>query len=345
MLETLLILLCIIMNGLLSGAETAFIATNRYTLRKMASTGKEKVAILLQLRENPERTLSVTQIGITFISALAAAIGGAGAEEHVAPWIEKSLSLSSTGAEIISIIIIVLPLTYFSVVIGELVPKTLALRKPLTIGLAAAPWLYYIEKIIFPLVNIFEWSTRKVVDLLPSFSHDERDSSQHQDNPLETISEENRQYIINVVRLERTTVKAAYIPWDQVDFVRFNASFEEIEQVIIQSGHTRLPVLENEHLVGILNTKQFLALRETGSREWKPLIKECATLQEDMPILAALRQLQANRSHMSAIYRGSEIIGIITLEAILEEIVGDIYDENDDGIILKILSAHKMQSS
>ncbi len=340
MIETFLIILCIMLNGLLSGAETSLIAINRYTLREMASSGREKVALLLRLRENPERTLSVTQIGITFISAFAAAIGGAGAEGQLAPWLEETLHISNTGAELISIITIVVIITYFSVVFGELVPKTLALKKPLSIGLMVAPWLYYIEKIIFPLVIIFEWSTRKVVESIPFSTYEEKDDFNHQD-PLESISEENRQYIINVVRLERTTVLNAYIPWEQVDYVQYDASFEDVEKIIISSGHTRLPVLHGEELKGILNTKQFFALREIGKREWKSLIKESSSLQEDMPILAALRLLQQSRSHMAAVYRGSERIGIITLEAILEEIVGDIYDENDDGIILKILNAHR----
>ncbi len=159
MLEGLIILICLLLNALLAGAEMAFVTVSRPTLRELVRQGHTEAKLLLGLRENPERTLSVVQVGITLIGALAAAVGGAGAEELLSPGIETSLGVGGNTADTIAIGLVVLPLTYLTVVIGELVPKTLALKNSLKFALRASPWLLMFDKVFGPVVTLLEWSS------------------------------------------------------------------------------------------------------------------------------------------------------------------------------------------
>ncbi len=153
MFEFIVIIICLLINAVLAGSETAFIAVSKPTLRVLVRQGHEKAKLLLQLRENPERTLSIIQIGITFVGAFAAAIGGAGAEENISPLLSQHFGIGDTLAEVLAIFLIVIPLTYASVVLGELVPKTLALRRSMSIAFLTVPWLNLTSRFIDPIVS------------------------------------------------------------------------------------------------------------------------------------------------------------------------------------------------
>src|SRR5262249_35880968 len=135
-------------------------------LKELIKSGNPTAVRLAQLRQNPERTLSAIQVGITLVGALAAAIGGAQAYERLAPYLQASLAIRPLYANFLSIILVVVPLTMVNVVFSELVPKTLALRSPLRIGLFATKWLLLLDQIFLPLVNMLEWTTKRILHLI-----------------------------------------------------------------------------------------------------------------------------------------------------------------------------------
>lgn len=335
MFELIVIIICLIINALFAGSETSLIALNRQTLRNLIKNGDEKAKLLLHLRENPERTLSVIQIVITFVGAFAAAVGGAGAEETISPWLIKNFGIGHTLAEIIAILLVVIPLTYASVVFGELIPKTLALRRPISVARVTAPWLNFIDRYLGPIISIFEISTKKVLDLFPK-SH----TSEEKEDPSieDMMSPLNKQYIMNMVKIERTAVREIFLEWKDVDFIDVNDSLEHVEIALLTSGHTRLPVVSNGKVIGILNSKEFFAFVKAGKSDWSSLCRKAVSVQESTIILTALRLLQQQKTHMAIVYKGNAKTGIVTMEAIFEVIIGDIYDEDDDGAIQKILS-------
>lgn len=353
MLELVVILLCLLFNAVLAGAEIAFVTVNRPLLRQLVRQGDKKAKLLLHLRENPERTLSVVQVGITLVGAMAGAVGGAGAEELLSPLLETTFNVGETTADTIAIGLVVLPLTYFTVVVGELVPKTFALKNTLGFALRAAPWLSLLDKIFGPIVTLFEWSTKQmltVLSLIPlsKFSKDTPSASSlepqvseggEESIMLEALSSQHRQYVMNLVDLERKRMKDIFVPWKHVIHVRPSQSTEEVEEIILASGHTRIPVLQDTDVIGILNTKEFMVLRGAGGDHWSPLVRPAVRLHTDTPILTGLRLLQARRMLMAMVYGNQTLLGIVTLEDILEEIVGEIYDEDDDGRLRRILSA------
>jgi putative hemolysin len=128
MIEAGIIILCLLVNALLAGAEMAFVAVSKPGLRELIRQGNTKAELLLRLREHPERTLSVIQIGITMVAALAGVVSGFVAEEGLSPIIESWFGFTENTSDTMAIAIVVLPLTYFTVVVEELVPKTLALK-------------------------------------------------------------------------------------------------------------------------------------------------------------------------------------------------------------------------
>lgn len=343
MIETGIIVLCLLINALLAGAEMAFVAVSKPGLRELVRQGHKKAELLLQLREHPERTLSVIQIGITVVAALAAAVGGAGAEEELSPTLEAWLGVTENTADTIAIGIVVLPLSYFTVVIGELVPKTLALKHALGFALKAAPWLSFSDKILGPLVSVLEWSTKRLLFLLSLWP--KRSGEVECRDPVEdtvelgSLSTQHRQYVLNLVDLETKRVQDIYLSWGQVIAVGIEQSAQDVETVVITSGHTRLPVLKGAEVAGILNTKEFIAFRTAGGENWPSLIRPVVELQMKTPLLAGLKLLQDRRIHLGIVYTGKTRLGIVTLEDILEEVVGDIYDEDDEGTLKRILSS------
>src|SRR4029079_17254806 len=333
MIEIVIVVLCLLANALIAGAEMAFVAVSRPSLRELVRQRHTKADILLRLRERPERTLAVMQIGITLVAALAGAVGGAGAEEQLSPLFER-LGISESTADTLAIAVVVLPLTYFTVVIGELIPKTLALRHSLAVGLAAGPWLSLFDRVLGPVVTIFEWSTKKLLSLVRLTAAGQGggrgDEAQHAAVELGLLSSQHRQYVMNLVDLERKRVKDIYLPWKQVVKADVQLSAREGETILLASGHTRVPVLDREALVGILNAKEFFALHATGSEQWLSLVRSAVELQDQLPLLAGLRMLHGRHVHMGIVYSHQTRVGIVTLEDILEEVVGEIYDEDDD---------------
>lgn len=335
MLELIIIIVCLLINAILAGSETAFIAVRRPQVNELAKQGNKKAKILLDLRANPERTLSIVQVGITFVGALAAAVGGAGAEEVIAPWLKETFGFREVLAEFISLIIVVVPFTFISVVLGELVPKTFALRRTLFLATESAPWLHLMSRLLNPLVSIFEWSTKTFMKIFPKHQVTDETTSDEQSIELGILPIPNRQYVLNIVKIEKTTVKEILVNWKDVVRLSEDFSLEQVEDIIISSAHTRLPVVKNQEVIGMINAKEFLAIQKNGMKEWKQLIRSAIKIQAHMPILTALQIMQENRTQMAIVYLAQDIIGMITMEMIFEEIIGDIYDEDDESIIHK----------
>jgi len=337
--EIAIVIVCLIFNALLSGSEMAFVTAEKPQLRGLARKGDGRAKHVLSLRERPERTLSVIQVGITLVGAIAAAVGGAGAEESINPLLRQRFGLSENAAEFIAVLIVVLPITYFSVVVGELLPKALALRNPIRIALKSARWLALFERTLSPVVTVLEWSTRKLLLLFFKKPVIEPGLATPETVELDQLSQQTRQYVINLVTVEKKAVRDIFLPWQDAVCADVKNSAEEVEAIVISSRHTRLPVLKDDAVIGILNTKEFVAFRKSGGQNWQDIIRNVVAVQESDPLLRALRQMQEKRSHLSVVLSGNKRIGIVTMEDILEEVIGDVFDEDDDGALRKILSA------
>ena len=140
--------------------------------------------------------------------------------------------------------------------------------------------------------------------------------------------------------IEKKQIKDIFVPWDQVNSVQKTDSMDEVSHMVVTSAHTRLPVIENKKVVGILHTKEFIALREAGTMTWQSIIRQVLRVQSTDSALGVLRLMQEKRNHMTVVFsRFGELLGIVTLEDILEEIIGDVFDEDDDGIVRRVFAS------
>lgn len=347
-----MIAICLVLNALFAAVEMAFVTVTKSRLRELARVGNRDAARILGLRDNPERTLSIIQVGITIVGSAAAAVGGVGAMSTISPWLQAQISVSESVANSIAIIAVVLPITYVNVVLGELVPKTLALKNPLAIVLASARWLTLFDRVLSPAVSLLEASTKIVLRFIETFLKPmkalqsgrapvavEEFERPKEGVELEHLSHKTREYVLNLVDLEHKRIRDVRLPWSSVLSVQMTDSADEVEKVVFASGHTRLPVMNGEEAVGILNTKEFIVLNATsGQSDWRNLVRPVVRVDEGSPILRALRRMQDQRSHLSITFKNGVISGIVTIEDIFEEIIGDIFDEDDDGKLRRVLS-------
>jgi len=342
MTELLIISLCLLLNALLAAFEMAFVTVSKGELRRRIKEGSKTAQWLLNQRENPERTLSTIQIGITLVGALAAAVGGLGAAENFKPWLMTYWGIGPLGAEALSAFLIVLPLTYLTVVLGELTPKSLALRTPLPIVLGGARWLALADMVLAPLVRFLEWSTKQILRMFFPKATPSRAAEEFREKTtieIDSLSPAHQQAVLNLAYIENRQVQEIAVPWDEVTLIQKKQSMEDVVPVVFASGHTRLPVVDDENVVGVLHTKEFLAHRESGGREWQSLIRPILKLRSGNTLLPVFRLMQERRSHMAVVYASkNQPMGIVTLVNILEACVGEIYDEDDDSRIRKIFA-------
>lgn len=331
--ETIIICFCLILNAVLAAIEMAFVTVAKPRLRGLAREGHKEAKRVLALRENPERTLSVIQVGITVVGAIAAAVGGAGAQESIAPYLSQSFKIPSLWAEWIAIIGVVVPISFLSVVFGELVPKTLAIRSPLNIVLKSGRWLELFDQMLAPLVSLLEWTTKKILRLLAVKTTPTDEEGPEEEFELDDLSFQTRQYVLNLVSIEQKRVRDVFVPWAQVNAVKVTQTMDEVETMVLASGHTRLPVLKDDFVQGVLNTKEFLALLKVGQTDWEKIVRPMVKVLDTDPLLKVLRLMQEKRSHLATVYSASRRLGIVTMEDILEEVIGDVFDEDDDGAL------------
>jgi putative hemolysin len=341
MFEIIVIFVCLIINALLSASEIAFVSVNRRVLRQMERICPRKTRRLGQLRDNPEKTLSVLQLGITLVGLVSGAIGGAGVEESIGPWLMKTFDWGENTAELVGVILVVLPLTALMVILGELVPKVFALRRPFEIASSAAPWLWGMGKVFYPLIFICEWTTRRMVRGVDFLF---RKRSVHSGTPASETSEEqvarqHERYFINLANLESKCVQDIMCSWPQVVTLDLSNTLEEVLEIITDSGHTRLPVCGKGKVKGLVNTKEVVSFALQGGTDWILLLRPVVWVEKSESLIRVLRIMQEKRSHLAVVEStGDKPEGILTLEDILEEIVGDIGDEDDDRALDRLLA-------
>ncbi len=340
MYELLIILFCISAIALLSCIEMAFITVSKAHLKVLAEAGRASAKRILHLKINSEKTLSSLQIGITLLSAISAAIAGSGSFEYLSPKLSLLLNLNPEISEYIAIIIVVLPLAYLSTVAGELVPKSIARRSPLQIVLAGSLFLTLLNKVFHPFVVLLDFSTKFFTHFLLSKFKTEKQDSAPIGVDLEGLSETHKQYVFNLINVNKRNIKDVMLPWDKVTKIyEFDHQHDVLEK-IKASRHTRMPVVNMDgNVIGLLHTKEFVSETEITKIDWKQLIRSVIYLTPSEPLLMALKKLQANKSHIAIIKHDTLALGIVTIEDIIEEVVGELNDEDDEPNTLLALNS------
>lgn len=340
--EIFFIGILILLNGYLAGTEIAVVTARKSRIQQMVESGKTNARILLRLKEEPDRFLATIQIGITGVSVLAAAVGGAAAVKVIKPALQiVPIKAIAVASEPIAIGIVVVIITYFSVIFGELVPKSIALMHPETVGLWTARAIDAFSRMTFIFVRMLTFSTSIVLRPFGRKPFTERAYITEEEVKMlikeggkHGVFEPTEEKILqSVFEFTDMSAKEVMVPDTQMVAIQIDRSPQEVLSFIEEEQFSRYPVYGKElnDIRGILYAKDFLTLHaKTGQADIRKLIKPPFFIPETMKISLLLREMQRKRVHMALVvdeYGG--ISGLVTIEDLLEEIVGEIRDEHD----------------
>lgn len=340
--ELLLIAFFILINGFFAATEIAVVSIRKSRIKQLVDEGVKNADTLDALKEHPDHFLATIQIGVTLAGVLASAIGGAAAVKVLNPIISNiPIQLISSSSEAISIFIVVIVITYFSLVFGELVPKSIALSNPEGVALAAAPLVNKFSRLAGIFVKILSFSTN--ILLRPFGKHALTDTGYISEEEVKLLLEEGgeqgvfepeeKELIHSVFEFTDTSVKEVMLRTPQIVTISLSMTQDQIREIISEEKFSRYPVVGRDinDIRGVLYAKDFFnALFKTGSVDIRKLIKTPFFIPETMKVSILLREMQKKRIHLAiAIDEYGMVSGLVTLEDLLEEIVGEIRDEYD----------------
>lgn len=341
-LSIFLIIIFIFINGFFASAEIAVVTLRKSRIKKLLDEGKKNAAVLHKLREEPEKFFATIQIGVTLAVALASAIGGVIAIEVLKPILKKTtIAFVAVSSEAISIIIVASIITYFSIIFGELIPKSVAFSYPEFIGLLSAPVIDKFSRLATIFVKLLTLTTNII--LKPFGKKAFRKKSYVSEEEIKLLLEEGKEkgifeaeekaLIHSVFDFTDIFVKEVMVPSPQMVTIGINMPIDEVKQLILEEKFTRYPVIgaDLNDIRGILHAKDFLnTLIKTENVLIRRIIKPPLYVPETMKISSLLRDMQKKRVHMAIVIdEYGAVSGLVTLEDLIEEIIGEIRDEFD----------------
>jgi len=341
-LEILIILVMILANGLFALSEIALVTAKRTRLYKASQDGDKKAERALELMKKPGRFLSTVQIGITLIGIFSGAFGGARIAVHLVPFF-SGIEKLAPYAESLSLGIVVVVITYLSLVLGELVPKRLGMSKPESIAGYVAPLMNFISRLASPFVWLLSVSTTMVVRLIGAQTASEPAVTEEDvrlmiDQGAETgvFDPLEEEMVEHVFRLADRRVEAIITPRTELVWLDLSESELEIIKKVKSCGHSYYPVAE-EHLdkvLGIVSARDLLVqLLDEGSINPRAVLRPALFVPEGLAALKILERFRQNHAETALVldeYGG--IQGMVTLFDILEAIVGDLPEEGEQQI-------------
>ena len=338
--EAVFIFVLVLLNGFFAGSEIALVSARRSRIQQLAETGDGRAQRVARLQEDPDRFLATVQVGVTFVSTLASAVGGAAAVAALAPTLAR-LPGVGPAAEYVALGLVVLAITYVSLILGELVPKSLALRHAVPFALAIGGVVDRLARLTFPLVRMLTASNRLVLRLLGQQGVEARafvseDELKHmlQEGREQGVFDQTEQELIHsVFAFTESAVKAVMIPRPRIHAIDIETPVEEVLQFINETGRSRYPVYRGslDEVLGILYDKDlFRVLSEKKPIVLAELLRPAFFVPETMRVSRLLKAMQRRRMPMALVadeYGGVE--GLVTIEDLIEEIVGEIEDETD----------------
>jgi putative hemolysin len=340
--DLVLITAFIFLNGLFAAAEIAVVTIRRSRIKQLIDEGKKNALILKKLREEPDNFLATIQIGVTLAVTLASAIGGALAIEVFRPVLEQvPIPAVAVSSNAISIAVAAVVITYFSIVLGELIPKSIALSRPATVGMFLAPAIRRFSKLSYIFVKMLTASTNLILKPFGKKAFSER--SYISEEEIKLIIEEGKErgifeaeekeLIHSVFAFADIFVKEVMVPAPQMVTIGINMPVDEIKKIIVEEKFTRYPVIGKDvnDIRGVLHEKDFFnTLLMTNTLVLRRLVKPPLYTPETLKISVLLRQMQKKRVHMAIVIdEYGAVSGLVTLEDLIEEIIGEIRDEFD----------------
>jgi len=340
--ETVLIVLLILVNGFFSGAEIAIVSVRRSRIDQLIEQGHTSAQVVGRLKDDSDRFLATVQIGVTLVSSLASAMGGAAAIEYLTPIFRQStIPFLQEWSEVLALGIVVLTIAYLSLVLGELVPKSLALHYPERIACAVARPLDFLSRVLSVAVKLLTASSNLLLFLSGTgakatealVSEEEVKYLIRTGAEKGVFDETEKEFIHSVFEFADTSVREVMTPRTEIHALEVQTACAEALHEMIESGFSRMPVYEEdlERIIGIVHIKELLRAQEQGqAASLRDFLHPAYFVPDSMQISHLLRELQVRRAHMAIVVNEfGTVIGLATIEDLLEEIVGEIRDEFD----------------
>lgn len=332
-LEIFLIFILLIINGLFAMSEIAVVSARRVRLQKLAADGSLGAQTALDLADEPDRFLSTVQIGITLVGVLSGAFGGAALSERLVPYVEQ-ISFLAPYAETVSFTFVVLIITYFSLVIGELVPKNIALNAPEKVASIFSRPMRFISKITAPVVWLLSASTNLLLKILrlgdstdAAVTEDEIRAMIAQGTQVGVFEESEQDLLESIIRLDDQRISGLMTPRTEIAWVDFHDSIEEITRELHENNYSRFLVCDGDldHIRGFVKAKDLLNFILSGQElNLEAVLKQPVFAPTTNTALELLETFKTSHTHLAVIVdEFGTVQGLITMTDILEEIVGD----------------------
>jgi putative hemolysin len=339
--EFAIILLLILANGVFSGAEIALVTVRRALVEEQAERGSARARAVLQLLEDPERFLATVQVGISIVGASAAAFGGATLAGPLADYLRTFPPLAAQ-AHTLALGAVVAAVSFLSIVLGELVPKSLALRSAERFALFVAPPMRWLSLVARPIV----WLLSSAANLVLRPLGDSTSFTEVRHSPAEllrmvgdaaragTIHPDAGEIAVRALEMPELTVADVLVPRQEVVMIPLSATPEELQRLLLEESHSRYPVYRDsiDDIVGYVSVKDVFALVwERQLIVLADLLRPPLVVIEKTSVVELIREMREGRTQLAVVvdeYGG--FAGIATLEDLLEELVGEIWSEHQE---------------
>jgi putative hemolysin len=348
-LEWIIVVLMVLVNALFAAYEIALASVTKARLQSLKDQGRFGAQAAIAMKESIEKSLAVVQLGITVVGLIAGATSGATASESLSPVLQE-FGFSEHFSDVVAIAVFVAPLTIATIVIGELVPKLFALRNKEWVCLTLSPWMRGFALLAWPLVWLLESSATGVMDFSerlwsPKSSHESKSeaielqelraiASLARTSSLIGSREEN--IILGAARLASRSLSEIALPASQIHVLPLNSTLSECLIAAHMDMHTRFPVAKDKSdpqtIVGYVTFKDIVSVMRINPSEPSiaGILRSIPKLDQSLQISVALERLLREHTHIAMVTdTDGKISGMITLEDIVEELLGDIQDEYD----------------
>lgn len=330
-IKILILTLLVLINGVFSATEIAFLSLNKYELKKKVRQNDKRALQITKLLGDMSSFLSAIQIAITLSGFLASAFAAESFATEIADAIGPTvISVDAlTGVLVVAITIV---LSYFTLVFGELVPKKIGLARANRVATFMAPIITGVVAFFKPFIWILKVSTDAVAKLLHIRSSKRSDEEEIKDTIIDSSLEElEKQLLLNVFEFNDRTVAEVMTPRAEVATLPVDASGDQVMRLFRRQKFTRFPVLEGKKVVGILNVKDILVKHNPKAKSFrlKQHLRPALRLKSDTVIDDAFLYLNAHYEAMAIVEENGEFTGVVTLEDIIESLVGEVFDEYD----------------
>ncbi|MBC8103896.1 MAG: HlyC/CorC family transporter [Cytophagales bacterium] len=336
-----------LLNGAFSMAETALVAVRPSRVEQLAEEGRRGARTVQRLIENPPRFIATTQVGITLLGFASAAAGATFLAPPLIPVLHRLFGGSGPVAEdllaqIVSVVVVTIPIALFTMILGEIAPKSLAAQAPDVWAMRLAPFLSFCAILFTPLSSLVLSVSNLLVRPFgahaqfqtPMITREEFEKIIEGSEKHGEIDDDEADIIRNVFDLSETTVRSVMTPRIDMTALSVEATLEKTLDTILTSGHSRVPVYEGtiDTIVGIVHAKDLLPLFQENRQEvdLRQVMREAYFVPETKRVSDLLAEFRRSNQQLAVVqdeYTGTE--GIVSLEDLIEEIVGDIRDEYD----------------